>query len=48
MGNTITISLMHCILYIRSERVDCSNITPYILGSETCVTRIFASDIDFS
>ena len=47
MGNKILIPLIYCsVLKVRAIRIDCRDITPYILGADNCQTEIYDSDID--
>ena len=49
MGNKILIPLIYCsVLKVRAIRIDCRDITPYILGADNCQTEIYDSDIDYS
>ena len=49
MGNKLFISLICCSYRVQSERINCKDkITPYILGTANCTTKILESDIDSS
>ena len=48
MGNKLIISMVYTTLNVKAVRVDCKDITPYLLGSDNCRVHIVASDIDFS